>query len=131
MEASKIKSDLRNINLLIAEDGEDIINIMDRTFQMLVNDIHLARDGEMALALFKEKSPDVIITDIRMPNLDGKALIQQIREINKTIPIIVITAFKDDLSAHELSLITAVLEKPINFIKLIHVLDDSIQGLIK
>jgi len=77
MEASKIKSDLRDISLLIAEDGEDIINIMDRTFKMLVKDIHLAQDGEIAYSLFTKNSPDVIITDLRMPNLDGKALIKK------------------------------------------------------
>lgn len=131
MEASKIKSDLRNISLLIAEDGEDIINIMDRTFKMLVKDINLARDGEIAYSLFQKSTPDVIITDLRMPNLDGKALIKKIRESNKTVPIIVITAFKDDLSKEEVEMVYAVLEKPINFIKLVHLLDEAIQGLVK
>jgi CheY-like chemotaxis protein len=131
MEASKIKSDLRNISLLIAEDGEDIINIMDRTFKMLVKEIHLAQDGAIAYSLFQKSTPDVIITDLRMPNLDGKALIKKIRETNTSVPIIVITAYKDDLSADELKLVSAVLEKPINFIKLVNLLDESIQGLIK
>ncbi len=131
METSKIKSDLRNISLLIAEDGEDIINIMDRTFKMLVKDINLASDGAIAYSLFEEKTPDVIITDLRMPNLDGKALIKKVREKNKTVPIIVITAYKDDLSAEETAMVSAVLEKPINFIKLVHLLDECIQGLVK
>ena len=131
MESSKIKSDLRNISLLIAEDGEDIINIMDRTFQMLVKDIDLARDGEIAYSLFKQRTPDIIITDLRMPNLDGHALIKKIREENKTVPIIVITAYKDDLSAQELEQVSAVLEKPINFIKLVNLLDTCLQGLVK
>lgn len=131
MEASKIKSDLRNISLLIAEDGEDIINIMDRTFKMLVKEIHLAQDGAIAYSSFQKNTPDVIITDLRMPNLDGKALIKKIRETNKTVPIIVITAYKDDLSQDELAMVSAVLEKPINFIKLVNLLDESIQGLVK
>lgn len=131
MEASKIKSDLRNISLLIAEDGEDIINIMDRTFTMLVKEIHLAQDGEIAYSLFQKNTPDVIITDLRMPNLDGKALIKKVRETNKHVPIIVITAYKDDLSKEELEMVSAVLEKPINFIKLVHLLDEAIQGLVK
>jgi CheY-like chemotaxis protein len=131
MEASKIKSDLRDISLLIAEDGEDIINIMDRTFKMLVKDIHLAQDGEIAYSLFAKNSPDVIITDLRMPNLDGKALIKKVRQMNATVPIIVISAYKDDLNDEELKMVTAVLEKPINFIKLVQLLDECIQGLNK
>lgn len=129
MEASKIKSDLRDIRLLIAEDGEDIINIMDRTFKMLVKDIHLAQDGEIAYSLFTQNTPDVIITDLRMPNLDGKALIKKVRQTNSTVPIIVITAYKDDLNEEELKMVSAVLEKPINFIKLVQLLDECIQGL--
>ncbi len=131
METSKIKSDLRDIRLLIAEDGEDIINIMDRTFKMLVKDIHLAQDGEIAYSLFTQNTPDVIITDLRMPNLDGKALIKKVRQTNSTVPIIVITAYKDDLNEEELKMVSAVLEKPINFIKLVQLLDECIQGLNK
>lgn len=131
METSKIKSDLRNIRLLVAEDGEDIINIMDRTFQMLVNEIHLASDGEIALSHFKQYNPDVVITDLRMPNLDGKALVKEIRKINKDVPIIVITAYKDDLSEEEQKEVSAIFEKPINFIKLVTQLDECIQGLAK
>lgn len=129
METSKIKSDLRDIRLLIAEDGEDIINIMDRTFKMLVKDIHLAQDGEIAYSLFTQNTPDVIITDLRMPNLDGKSLIKKVRQTNSTVPIIVITAYKDDLNEEELKMVSAVLEKPINFIKLVQLLDECIQGL--
>jgi CheY-like chemotaxis protein len=131
METSKIKSDLRNISLLVAEDGEDIINIMDRTFQMLVNQIHLASDGEIALESFKANRPDIVITDLRMPNLDGKGLVKEIRQIDKNVPIIVITAYKDDLNEEEQKEVSAIFEKPINFIKLVTQLDECIQGLSK
>ncbi len=131
METSKIKSDLRKISLLIVEDGEDIINIMDRTFKMLVRQISLAKDGAIGYELFEKYNPDVIITDLRMPNMDGKELIKKIREKNSTIPIIVITAFRQDLSIEDENLVSVILEKPINFIKLINVLDDCIQDLVK
>ncbi|WP_419769066.1 MAG: response regulator [Candidatus Marinarcus sp.] len=131
METSKIKSDLRNISLLIAEDGQDIINILDRTFKMLVKEIHLASDGAIALSQYNEHNPDVIITDLRMPNLDGAQLIKEIRRTNTNVPIIVVTAFKDDLSLEEQNSVSAVFEKPINFIKLVNTLDECIQGLVR
>jgi YesN/AraC family two-component response regulator len=81
--------------------------------------------------LFAKNSPDVIITDLRMPNLDGKALIKKVRQMNATVPIIVISAYKDDLNDEELKMVSAVLEKPINFIKLVQLLDECIQGLNK
>jgi len=51
--------------------------------------------------------------------------------MNATVPIIVISAYKDDLNDEELKMVSAVLEKPINFIKLVQLLDECIQGLNK
>jgi CheY-like chemotaxis protein len=129
METTKIKSDLRNISLLIAEDGEDIINIMDRTFKMLVKEIHLAKDGQAAFELFKNNKIDVLITDLRMPNMNGVELIKAIREINQEVKIIVISAYKDDLPQEQANMVSAVFEKPINFIKLVNQLDECVQDL--
>jgi CheY-like chemotaxis protein len=131
METTKIKSDLRNISLLIAEDGEDIINIMDRTFQMLVKDIYLAKDGKEAFELFKNNSIDVVITDLRMPNMNGVELIKAIRQINQEVKIIVISAYKEDLPQEQANMVSAVFEKPINFIKLVNELDVCVQDLSK
>lgn len=52
----KIKSELKKLDILIVEDGKDIINIMDRTFKMVVNNIALANDGVEALEHYKNKS---------------------------------------------------------------------------
>ena len=131
METTKIKSDLRNISLLIAEDGEDIINIMDRTFQMLVKDIYLAKDGKEGFELFKNNSIDVVITDLRMPNMNGVELIKAIRQINQEVKIIVISAYKEDLPQEQANMVSAVFEKPINFIKLVNELDVCVQDLSK
>ena len=48
MKKFRIESDFRKLNLLIVEDGVDIIEIMDRTFKMIVNSISLAKDGKEA-----------------------------------------------------------------------------------
>lgn len=127
METTKIKSDLRDVSLLIAEDGEDIINIMDRTFQMLVKNIYLAKDGQEALELFKNNTVDVVITDLRMPNMNGVDLIKHIRQINQDVKIIVISAYKEDLPQEQANMVSAVFEKPINFIKLVNQLDECVQ----
>lgn len=127
MTKVRIKSDLRDISLLIVEDGEDIINIMDRTFKMLVKDITLAKDGEEAIAAYNLKQPDAILTDLRMPNINGMDFIKHVRKTNKDIPIIMITAYELDLKSEDKELINEVFPKPINFMKLVVSLDKQIQ----
>ncbi len=128
MSKVKIKSDLRDVSLLIVEDGEDIINIMDRTFKMLVNDITLAKDGQEAIDAFNNSKPDAILTDLRMPNVNGIEFIKHVRATDKTIPIIMITAYEHDLIHEDKELINEVFPKPINFMKLVVSLDEQIQA---
>src|SRR5271169_4273119 len=50
-----------------------------------------AEDGETALALVKEKKPDILMIDIRMPFLNGLELIEKINEVSRDCIIIVVT----------------------------------------
>jgi two-component system response regulator HydG len=54
-----------------------------------------AASGEDALAVFNEFSPDVVVTDLKMPGMDGVTLLQKLREIDGELPVIVVTAFGD------------------------------------
>ncbi|MCB2154021.1 sigma-54 dependent transcriptional regulator [bacterium] len=89
------------IKLLIAEDEER----MRRLLGMLLGgdkfDLQLAADGEEALQKFEETSPDLVITDLRMPKMSGTDLIKAIRERQPDVPVIVITAFGSIESAVE------------------------------
>lgn len=129
MSKIKIKSDLRSISLLIVEDGEDIINIMDRTFKMLVREIFLAKDGKEGLQSFKDNKPDVILTDLRMPRLNGVDFIKQVREENPDIPVIMITAYEYDLTEDDKKYMDAIFPKPINFMNLIQSIDECVQKI--
>lgn len=129
MSKIKIKSDLRAISLLIVEDGEDIINIMDRTFKMLVREIFLAKDGKEGLKSFKDNKPDVILTDLRMPRLNGVDFVKQVREENPNIPIIMITAYEYDLTEDDKKYMNEIFPKPINFMNLIQSIDECVQKI--
>lgn len=120
MNLEEIKSDLKKLNILIVEDGKDIIEIMNRTFKLLVNNISLASNGDEALKLYKDEKPDLILTDLRMPHKDGIEFINEIRSFDKNSPIIVITAYEDDLSSDEKELVDAIFPKPINFLALVN-----------
>lgn len=55
----------------------------------------MAADGEEAVNLVKSAKPDVVLMDIRMPNMNGVAATKRIKEINENIKIIILTTFDD------------------------------------
>lgn len=102
--------------LLYAEDDletrENYVFVLKRFFET----IYTASDGEEALCVYREKRPDMLLLDISMPLLDGLSLAEKIRETDKEIPIVMLTAYSDQaklLKAIPLGL-TEYLLKPID-----------------
>src|SRR5690606_36962975 len=56
-------------------------------------------DGAAALRTAAEFAPDVVVTDLRMPKMDGMELLRRLREQDRDIPVIVVTAFGEVASA--------------------------------
>lgn len=116
---------LSNIIVLYVEDEEMIRNEVTFFFQKYVKEFHCANNGIEGLALYKKVNPDIIITDIQMPKMNG---LDMIREIDSTIPIIITTAYSDIeyfLKAIELNVNKFVI-KPINLIDLIYDIQECI-----
>ena len=78
--------------ILIIDDEPTIVMILDELLSEQGYDILKAYSGEEGLRLFNSKTPpDLVITDLKMPGISGKAVIQAIRENPKEIPIIIVT----------------------------------------
>jgi len=91
----------------------------------LCKKVWAAKDGLEALEVYEDYSPDIIISDIKMPRLDGLAMTKKIRQTDKTTPVILATAFTDTsylLKAVELQLIKYIV-KPITSAKLLDALN--------
>lgn len=86
---------MTNLNLLYVEDDEEIIEDINFFLKRHFSEITIAKDGEKALELFEEKKPDIIILDINIPKINGLKVAAKIREVNKKIPIIFLTAYSD------------------------------------
>lgn len=84
-----------NISILIAEDDSQLRTLYVEYLALFFNTVYEAEDGKKALSLYKEKSPDIIITDINMPKLDGLSLIEEIRKKDKETPIVILSAYTD------------------------------------
>jgi two-component system KDP operon response regulator KdpE len=81
-------SDIKKI--LVVDDEAQIIRVMRRILSAHQFDIRTAGDGEAALELFNDWKPDLIVTDLQMPNMDGLELCRRVRGISD-IPIIVLS----------------------------------------
>ncbi len=84
-----------NISILIAEDDPTALFLLQRVSEKYIKHVHTAVNGQEALELFNQIKPDLVLTDVAMPIMDGIGLISNIRKTNKDIPIILHTAFSD------------------------------------
>jgi DNA-binding response OmpR family regulator len=80
------------INILLAEDDLNLGVLLVDYLETEGFAIKLCKDGEIALKAFQDKSFDICLLDVMMPNMDGFTLAKEIRLKNKNIPIIFITA---------------------------------------
>ena len=104
-----------NYTLLFVEDESMIRRIAVSFLRPYFLEIHEAEDGVEALELYNKHKPDLIITDIEMPNMDGITLCKEIRKVDKITPIVITTAYTNTeylLEAVSLNLIK-YLVKPI------------------
>lgn len=85
---------LKNLTVLYVEDDEAARSFLERIILPRVGRIITANDGKQGLELFQSMRPDIVITDIHMPVMDGLSMAQKIRADDSKIPIIIITAFE-------------------------------------
>ncbi|HEY8559098.1 MAG TPA: response regulator transcription factor [Pyrinomonadaceae bacterium] len=76
--------------ILVVDDEYQITRVLKRSLQAHRYDVRAAADGESALDTFRDFHPDLVITDLQMPAMDGIALCREIRKISE-IPIIVLS----------------------------------------
>jgi len=116
-DINKLVNFTKTLKVLFVEDNEEARVAILALLSNFFNDIAVAKDGKEGISLFKADSFDIIISDIRMPNTNGLDMIEQIRQINDNIPIVISTAHKEtDLLLESIKLgVNGYLLKPINF----------------
>jgi len=81
-----------DIQLLYVEDDDNIRKVYERYLKRKVKSLLVAVNGEDGLNMYLEHKPDLIVTDIKMPIMNGLEMSKKIRDLDNTIPIIVTTA---------------------------------------
>jgi DNA-binding response OmpR family regulator len=123
---------MKKLKLLYAEDAKmirkDFMIYLKSMYQFT---IYEADDGEEALALYKKYEPEIVLTDITMPKMDGLTLVKEIRKISKHTKIIILSAHSEQeklLQALDSNVVNYLI-KPINRKKLRECIETAIDTL--
>ena len=82
-------------SLLVVDDDTVVREALVEALAEAGYDVRSAGDGARAVALLAERAPDVVLSDVRMPGMDGLALLALLRERAPDIPVLLMTAFDD------------------------------------
>jgi two-component system, OmpR family, response regulator TrcR len=80
------------ISILLIEDQVELCQILKDTLAIYGFDVTYAHNGEDGYRLFTSMDPKIVIIDIMMPGSDGFSAVKKIREVNKDVPVIMLTA---------------------------------------
>lgn len=108
---------LKRLSVLYIEDEENIRINVKKVLELICGNVYDAPTTEKAKIILKSENIDVIISDINLPNQNGLEFVEEIRNIDRTIPVILLSAYTDTkylLKATKLKLID-YLTKPIDF----------------
>lgn len=116
--------------VLFVDDDENLLKSYERGLRKSRWRIVTTSRGEEAVALVRQKGVDLVVTDIKMPDLHGFALISRIRKENQTLPIMVCSAYPGLRQEADLFLykVAAFVEKPVNLETLAGKIEELIAG---
>ena len=92
---------MQNTKILLIDDEVDIVRVLSMSLKIDGYDVVTAYSGEEGLEVFDRESPNVVLTDIKMPGMDGLEVLKKIKELNPESEVIIITGHGDIDSAIE------------------------------
>ncbi|MFH1977584.1 MAG: response regulator [Pseudomonadota bacterium] len=81
--------------ILIVDDEELIVKLLSMSLRSDGYQTVSAFSGEQGLEVFRAEAPDIVVTDIKMPGMDGLEMLKRIKEINPDKEVIIVTGLSD------------------------------------
>jgi two-component system, OmpR family, response regulator len=102
------------MKLLVIEDDEAVAQVLAEAFASGGHEAAVTHSGEDGLAYLKRERPDAVVLDIRLPRLNGVAVLRQIRSTDPTLPVIIMTGLATAGEIEEVRKlgVTEIIEKP-------------------
>lgn len=110
--------------ILVVDDDEIVRNFLFNILNSLGYSAECARDGEEALRMFGNNRYDLILTDLRMPNMNGEELVRHIRDTDPEFRIFLMTGYYSDVKDKSLQTqVNGILKKPFSTMDLKNMLE--------
>ena len=87
--------------VLVVDDEASIRDLLAKTLALAEYDVDLAADGRAALERLRTIPYDLLITDLKMPEIDGLTVIREARRLKADLPVVIITGYSTEASAIE------------------------------
>ncbi len=80
---------------LLVDDDELLLDILPRTYKRYFKEVYTAKDGFDGIEKYKELKPDIVISDVTMPNCDGIKMAKELKKIDENLCIIFTTGHNE------------------------------------
>ncbi|MBI4534634.1 MAG: sigma-54-dependent Fis family transcriptional regulator, partial [Ignavibacteriae bacterium] len=116
-------------SVLVVDDEKDIREWIKKTLEYRKFEVHFSENGPSALARIHESSFDLVLLDVKMPGMDGLAVLQKIKETHPDLPVVMISGHGTIETAVEATKRGAYdfLQKPLDLDRLVIVLRNAIE----
>jgi DNA-binding response OmpR family regulator len=114
--------------ILVIDDEQGIRELLDTFLRRKGYDVVLAASGREGLKVFRRERPDVVVLDLNMPGIDGFTVLQEIRNLNPSQPVIILTEAGTDEEEQQVRAL-GVTEYVVKEFSL-HLLGDSLNRLL-
>jgi CheY-like chemotaxis protein len=115
--------------ILVIDDEQGIRDLLDTLLRRKGYDVVVAESGQKGLDLFRQEHPDIIVLDLKMPEMDGLTVLRQIRGLDPRIPVIILTGagtLEEEQQVRAMG-VTEYVEKEFS----LHLLGDALKRLLK
>ena len=85
--------------VLVVDDDPVTLDCLAETVRLIGLDACEASDGDEAIQVFEQQEPSLVVTDVRMPNMDGLSLTSQIKARRPDCPVVIVTGYGDESTA--------------------------------
>jgi DNA-binding response OmpR family regulator len=102
------------MKLLLVEDDESVAQVLAEAFASTGHETTIRHTGEDGLAYLAGERPDAVVLDVRLPKLNGVAVLRRIRSTDPTLPVIIMTGLATPGEIEEIRRlgVTEIVEKP-------------------
>jgi CheY-like chemotaxis protein len=116
------------VKILVIDDEPSIRSLLDTLLRRKGYDVVLADSGRKGLELFRREHPDVIVLDLKMPEMDGLTVLRQIHSLDPKKPVIILTGAGNTEAEQQVRAlgVTEYIEKEFS----LHLLGDSLKRLL-